>query len=695
MASADLPFDPTLTGGAKASPAPSPVGVHVAAASPGAHGGSGGGGGAPSSADGGGVASNPSSGHARWLADVTLEARGAVADLLAAIDKAGGGGGGGGTAADGPSSGTGGGFGVFGGGGGGDAPSSSRASRSIRRLGTFSSSFAGSPPRSGSMARLGDVLSASGRSFHTSSASSPSARSANVLRAFVGTATMTLDKFRSAGGVKAILAPLRAHPAAAGVTDAACRVLLPLTIYDAATAGEVLAADGVGAILGSVAAAVGAAGTLAGSSGGVSATTSAIKAVRNLTQTAEHRAAIIDAGGIEGVVAAMGAFHADARLTSHGCLVLSNLAFGSADAKNRVGAAGGLNAIAAAMLEHRDFQPVAARGSLALRNLLFKADDNQDRAGVGAAPVIDALVAAIVTHGGGDREVAHQSCVALCNLSNVKEANRAPILAAGGVQAVLKLLAAHPESATVADDAVSILRNVAAAGEDAPLEVGRCGGVEAVVRAMKAFPAHGGVLEKGCAALRYLCFLPDNRDRVATAGGVDLLVAALGGPLSTPKAVESTLLALGNAIFGHARNQERAGMLGAVAATIGVANKHQGGAGVQEHGCRVLRALCEGSDANTAQAVFGGGVSLALGSMMAFPDDPSIAEQATALLLSVGLDPSRRQPLLEADAEGMVTKAMGAHPKHRGVQLQGEQLLGLLHGQAIEPIPGAGAPATL
>lgn len=714
MASADLPFDPTLTGSqdvVKATAgggAASPVGVQLAVSPAGSLGGGGGGGssgGGSASADGGGgaVAAKPSGGRSAWVAEVTIQARGAAADLLAAIDKegapAGGGGGGWGVDSGGSPSGASAGGGV-------DGPSSSRASRSIRRLGTFSksTSFLGAPPRSGSMARLAD--SAGGGSSMRSLHMSPTVRLTNTLRVFVGTPSVTLEKFRSQGGVKAVLAPLRAHAGSAAVTDAACRVLLALTIHDASTADEILAADGVATVLAALAELVASAGVpsqppLAASAStsstaatGVAACTSAVKALRNLTQTADHRGAIVAGGGIEGVVAAMGAHSSDARLCSHGCLVLSNLAFGSADAKDRVGGAGGLDAIAAAMLGHPDFQPVSARGSLALRNLLYKADANQDRAGADGSRVIEALVGAIVTHGARDREVAHQSCVALCNLSNVKEANRAPILAAGGVRAALTLLAAYPESATVADDAVSILRNVAAAGETAPLEVGRCGGVEAVVRAMKAHPGHGAILEKGVAALRYLCFLPENRDIVAASGGVDLLVGALAAPLSGPKAVESAFLALGNAIFGHPRNQERAGMLRSVAAVLGVANKHQAVAGVQEHACRVLRALCEGSDANTAQAVFGGAVSTALGAIVAFPADASIAEQATALLLSVGLDPSRRQPLVDADAARIVGRAMDAHAKHRGVQLQGAQLRGLLAGQPIEPIPGAGAPAT-
>lgn len=123
-----------------------------------------------------------------------------------------------------------------GGGAGADGPSSSRASRSIRRLGTFSksSSFVaaagGGPPRSGSMARLGgDGGGSSMRSLELSS----TVRSTNALRVFVGTLAVTVEKFRAQGGVKAVVAPLRTHPGAPAVVDAACRVLLALTIHGA------------------------------------------------------------------------------------------------------------------------------------------------------------------------------------------------------------------------------------------------------------------------------------------------------------------------------------------------------------------------------------------------------------------------------------------------------------------------------
>lgn len=247
MASADLPFDPTLTGSqdvVKATAgggAASPVGVQLAVSPAGSLGGGGGGGssgGGSASADGGGgaVAAKPSGGRSAWVAEVTIQARGAAADLLAAIDKegapAGGGGGGWGVDSGGSPSGASAGGGV-------DGPSSSRASRSIRRLGTFSksTSFLGAPPRSGSMAQLAD--SAGGGSSMRSLHMSPTVRLTNTLRVFVGTPSVTLEKFRSQGGVKAVLAPLRAHAGSAAVTDAACRVLLALTIHDASTADEI------------------------------------------------------------------------------------------------------------------------------------------------------------------------------------------------------------------------------------------------------------------------------------------------------------------------------------------------------------------------------------------------------------------------------------------------------------------------
>lgn len=109
MASADLPCDPTLpssrdgaTKAAAGGGAVSPVGVHLAVSPSGSlgsgsagrsgsgGGGSGSGGGGGASADGGGsVAAKASGGQSAWVAEVTLQARGAAVDLLAAVDKEG------------------------------------------------------------------------------------------------------------------------------------------------------------------------------------------------------------------------------------------------------------------------------------------------------------------------------------------------------------------------------------------------------------------------------------------------------------------------------------------------------------------------------------------------------------------------------------------------------------------------------
>lgn len=496
--------------------------------------------------------------------------------------------------------------------------------------------------------------------------------SKNSLKAFASSESITVEIFRGSGGLRSIVIGVKKHCAESDVVEYGCGALGALTLYDTSTVIELVKVGAIDSIIMAIA--------TQAEGGTDDALVSALKTLRNLTQTEENRTTIFKASGIEAVVKAMAANGDYPRTLSHGALVLSNLAFGNQIIKEAVGNLGGVAAIAKGMKDHRDFQAMQARGSLALRNLCYQSEDNQKVAGENDAA--KTLLATIGAYN-DDREVVHQSCVALANLSSRNEENRLRIVEAGGVSTLVKLMQTYTESSTVNDDCISIIRNIAVGSSEAQLEIGLSGGVACICAAMDKFQKSEKIADKACTALRYLCFLSENRDRIRELQGIEAIINALRRTNDSSVVLENALLAIGNATFGSEESKAIVGRCGGISAIITAIEQHRLNAGIQEHGCRVLRNLADGCELNRRLQAENGGVNTAVFAMMGYPDNASVQEQACAMLLNMSFSTANLERLEHADVHRLAEKAVNLHTKHRGVQLQAGTLLDRLNGYDV------------
>lgn len=495
--------------------------------------------------------------------------------------------------------------------------------------------------------------------------------SKNVLKAFSSSEAVSMEKFRNSGGLKSIMASLRKFPKSSGVVSAGCSALGALTILDSDIQNEIAKFGGIEVIVEVVSA--------QGKQGTDDARVAGIKILRNLTQTEENRAAIFKAKGLEGIIGAMKNSSSSPRTLSHASLVLSNLAFGNAEIKIAAGELGGIAEIVKGMREHLDYQAMQARGSLALRNLCYGSDGNQSIAGEAGAA--EALLKAIEGYL-DDREVVHQSCVALANLSNESVPNRGRIVAAGGAGTAVRLMLTYRDSLTVHDDAISIVRNISVDSSEAQLEVGASGGIGCIVMAIEKFK-DAKLIVKACSAIRYLCFLSENRERIREERGIEKMVGVLRTHGNDVSMTENALLAIGNATFEHVENKAAVGRCGGITAIIKVIEQHRLSERIQEHGCRVLRNLVDGYELNGKILGENGGIKTAVFAMMGYAECASVQEQACAMLLNIVLCEEFIVKVEQSDVRRLAEKAIGLHGKHRGVLLQAGTLIDKLNGHDV------------
>lgn len=493
--------------------------------------------------------------------------------------------------------------------------------------------------------------------------------SRNPLKAFSAHDAVSIEKFVSSGGIRSIVVATMKHRSSSDAVDFGCKAMSAFCIYNNSLLSEMVNVGAVDAVIAAIQEQVNRAHE--------TASVSALKMLRNLTQSSESREAIFKKGGLGAVVMTMEARPDDARCNSHAALVLSNLAFGNQEIKEAVGEHGGLAAISAAMRLHGDYQPMQARGSLALRNLCYNSELNQQIAGESGAT--EALIKAVEGYM-GDREVAHQSCIALTNMSNLNEENRSRIVECDGARVIHSLLQKYKTSATVNDDCISIIRNICVGNEAAAKDIGRQGGVEDIIKAMQTFKKDSKIVEKGCAAIRYLCFVEENRKKVAENNGLETIVKALEENDTSETAVENSLLAIGNATFNSPDNKVVVGRCRGVQAIIKAVEGQRLNETIQEHGCRVLRNLADGVEFNRRVQMEAGAINIAVFAMMGYPENASIQEQALAMLLNLAMSDLSLDRLRTADVDRLAEKALGNHAKNRGVVLQGGQLIDRLNG---------------
>lgn len=492
------------------------------------------------------------------------------------------------------------------------------------------------------------------------------------LKAFSTSEAVSYEAFKGSGGLRCIILAIRKYCDVSDVVEHGCQAVLSFTLLDSDITTELIKAGAVDSIVSCV--------RCIGSSGSADAKVAALKLLRALTQEEESRLQICNAKGVQVVVHAMTHSSECARTMSHGALVLSNLAFGNKEVRDTVGEEGGLAAIAKGMKDHADFQAMQARGSLALRNLCFGSEKNQ-RIG-GETGAVECLLDAIQRFG-EDREVVHQSCVALCNLTNENVENRKRIVGAGGAIVLVKLMQKYAESSTMHDDCLSVVRNVATESQQAQEEVGDNGGIAAIVSALERFKREEKVCEKGCAALRYLCFLKRNRERMGTLSGIEALVKVLKAHVNSREIVVHALLAIGNATFENEENKQVVGTAKGIEAIVKAVEQHRLEVTVQENGCRVLRNLVDGVPSNCELAVEAGAITMGVFAMMGFSDNASVQEQACAMLFNMARNGQVLEKLRQADVMRLADKALLHHGKHRGVYLQAGLLTDRMNGYDV------------
>ncbi len=185
-------------------------------------------------------------------------------------------------------------------------------------------------------------------------------------------------------------------------------------------------------------------------------------------------------------------------------------------------------AIVQGMRAHSENAAVQQQACAALSSLAIKAEN---QVAIAAAGGIEAVLEGMKAH----KEITNvqrSACGALSSLAINKD-NKLTIGAAGGIELVLQAMKTRKDSADVQRAACGALQVFALSNADNAVTISAAGGIEAIAAATTAHKGSAGVLEQACGALDSLSDYPGLRERIKTAGGVELAKRAVSASDAT------------------------------------------------------------------------------------------------------------------------------------------------------------------
>jgi len=233
-----------------------------------------------------------------------------------------------------------------------------------------------------------------------------------------------------------------------------------------------------------------------------------------------NRGVIGEAGGIKGVIAAMGHHYELPEVQRCGCLALTWLA--SWGNQESIAAAGGIEQIIASMLQHVYDGPVQHRACEVLAELV-----GGHRQAIVSAGGVERLVGAMKRHLSNE-EVQRHGCRALGGLASFCTTTQDLIVLRGGIGIVVDAMIHHVPNEYVQRHGLWTLAILAEASKDNQEIITDSGGIGAMVEAMQCHLDNSDLQHVGSRSLARLARENSiNQDLIAGSGGIRALFRAM------------------------------------------------------------------------------------------------------------------------------------------------------------------------
>uniref|UniRef100_A0A1A7YL87 Armadillo repeat containing 6 n=1 Tax=Iconisemion striatum TaxID=60296 RepID=A0A1A7YL87_9TELE len=266
------------------------------------------------------------------------------------------------------------------------------------------------------------------------------------------------------------------------------------------------------------------------------------------------------------------------------------------------------------------------------------------------------------------------TCVAICVVRQCclkHEQNRQDLVKGGVLPLLTGAVTRHSGCAELIKQASSALR-VMTFDDDVRVTFGHAhehaksivlehNGLKVLVEAAKAHPNNTSVLSELCATLSRLAVRNEFCQDICDLGGLKLMMTLLADSYESAELVRQVLSAI-RAIAGNDDVKDAVVSAGGVELIVIATNGHMSSPTVCEQGCACLSVLALRKPNNCKVIMESGGALAAVQAMKSHPDAINVQKQACMLMRNlVARMRNYSQPILEMGAEALIVQAVQNH----------------------------------
>ncbi|AAZ11783.1 uncharacterized protein TEOVI_000635000 [Trypanosoma equiperdum] len=287
-------------------------------------------------------------------------------------------------------------------------------------------------------------------------------------------------------------------------------------------------------------------------------------------------------GCVQRVLEVMRKYAGNASIQEYACSLLSYLSFDSETITSFITDANGIILVLAAMRNFPESEDLLVSACAALSGLTFNNLKGQEVivSEKGVALILEAMGR------GKSARLQDNGCLALgtmCWNSDLK----ADVIRYGGVQMIMRALAAHYTNAGLVKNACRALAQVAFNCEAYRDDMHASGVIPLIMKGMAEHPNYDRVQMHGCVALSYLSWNNEqNSAQIISNNGYAVIINAMRNHAHNAEVQEHASRALAN--IGGVRSDE---LTPALELIIGAMRRHEHVSEVQEETCRAIVTL--------------------------------------------------------------------------------------------------------
>ena len=233
----------------------------------------------------------------------------------------------------------------------------------------------------------------------------------------------------------------------------------------------------------------------------------------------------------------------------------------------------------------------------------------------------------------------------------------------------------HAMHAGIQEKACRAFLDLARSDADNKVRIAEAGGIPLILAALDKHATHAGVAESACwAVINLTAKNDDNKLRIAQAGGIPLILAALDIHATHAGVVENACWAVLN--VGSAGNRALIAEAGGIPLILAALDNHATNASVVDRACWAVLNLTANNADNQVLTAEAGGIPLILAALDTHATDAGVVENACWALCNIGSsDKALQKSIKEAGAETWVRAAVDSSDATAKTREKGQMLL--------------------